>query len=69
MPVVSVPVRVATPDVDPLELGRKFKAHVAQYGCKKAFALHSYNYLTKPRAVCARSLHNMFPLVADPTNT
>ena len=61
--MAAAPVRVPLPDLDPVELGKEFRKLIVRQGCKRAFSLYSYNFLTKPRAVCARSLHNMFPLV------
>ena len=65
MSVVSpaVPTRHVVPDIDPIFLGKELKKYVMSVGIRKSFQLHSYHYLTKSRAVHARSLHLMSPLV------
>ena len=65
MALVAPPLapRAPIPEIDMRTLGRAMERYVVSVGCKKAFRLHSYHYLTKGRAVDARSLHAMFPLV------
>eukprot|EP00959_Pyramimonas_sp_CCMP1952_P314879 6591147-Pyramimonas_sp.AAC.2 len=60
----AAPMRVATPDIDPTFLGKELKKYVTHVGIKKSFNLHRYHYLTKTRAVHARSLHLMSPLAS-----
>eukprot|EP00959_Pyramimonas_sp_CCMP1952_P182145 3808303-Pyramimonas_sp.AAC.1 len=62
-PAAAVPTRHAVADVDATCLGQELKRYVVSAGTKTSFALHSYQYLTRGRAVHARSLHLMMPLV------